>query len=291
MPAALALLVMTAAVMILSLLVMAAPHIGVIGQPAPQQGRHSLVRFPSHTTIQLNAAGLQRSAGPAANAPADQRVHSQRLQYAGQRTMALSIGIHHLGSLDFPRLHIVDLELPGVSEMLEDFARFISNRDSHHVFPFRFRILLANLIFVAAAAAAELPFSAAELILSALNAQRKAVYQRIRQFLPGRRVDPLHRGAGNAHLPAALLLRKAFLVNQADRFIFVHRQQDRRRTAAVDGDKPLRLGKMAHISVLFRPGHSPPPPGCHNALFAAIIAAFPAYVNISVDIRRKAPYS
>ena len=65
----------TAVALVVVLSVVAAHHIGVIGQRSGSQRLCRLVRVAGYTAIQLDACRRQRRLCAAANASADQRVH------------------------------------------------------------------------------------------------------------------------------------------------------------------------------------------------------------------------
>lgn len=61
----------------------------------------------------------------------------------------------------------------------------------------------------------------AETEIAAFDAKRPAVNNAVGKLFAGALVDTLYRSAGNLHEDTALLLTQAFLIDQADRFIFV----------------------------------------------------------------------
>ena len=75
----------TAVALVVVLSVVAAHHIGVIGQRSGSQRLCRLVRVAGYTAIQLDACRCQRRLGAAANASADQCVHMQRAQNTCKR--------------------------------------------------------------------------------------------------------------------------------------------------------------------------------------------------------------
>ena len=109
------------------LAVMVAVDGGVVGQAAREEGVHSGVSRAGRPAVQLDAGRSQRGLGAAADAAADQHVGVQLLQDAGQRAVALAVGAHHLAVDDLAVFHIVDLELFGAAEMLEDLAAGVSD--------------------------------------------------------------------------------------------------------------------------------------------------------------------
>ena len=69
-------LVMVSAGMPLTVVVVAAYGVGIVGQAASQQGLHLGVRTAGRTGVELNPRLSQGAAGAAADAAADQGVHS-----------------------------------------------------------------------------------------------------------------------------------------------------------------------------------------------------------------------
>lgn len=121
-----------AAVVALALLVvMIAGHIAVHGQSALQQLLHHCVGAAGRACVYRDARLGQRLARAAADAAADQHLHTLGLQKARQRTVALAIGVHHLAAGDLLALGLIQLELLGVAKVLEYVAVFVSNRDFH----------------------------------------------------------------------------------------------------------------------------------------------------------------
>ena len=126
----------TAVALVVVLSVVAAHHMGVIGQRSGSQRLCRLVRVAGYTAIQLDACCCQRRLGAAADTAADQRVHVQRAQNACQCAVAAAVGIYHLGRYDLPVFRVVDLELLRVAKVLKNFSVFVSDRNSHDVFSF-----------------------------------------------------------------------------------------------------------------------------------------------------------
>ena len=111
-------------------------QVGLKDQFASGQSLSRRVRAAGYAAVQLDACRCQRRLGTAANAAADQGVHPQRAQHTCQRAVAVAVAVHHLGGNDLALLHIIELELLCVAEVLEDLSVFIGYRDSHPVFSF-----------------------------------------------------------------------------------------------------------------------------------------------------------
>lgn len=107
---------------------------GVVVQIACQQSLYSCVCAAAYATIQLNACSSQRHLRPAADTAANQNVCLQRGQNTCQSTMTLAVGIHNLGRNNFAVLHIINLKLLSMSEMLKNLAVFIGYCNSHDIF-------------------------------------------------------------------------------------------------------------------------------------------------------------
>lgn len=176
---------LTAVALVVVLTVVIAHHIGVIGQGSGGQCFRRRIRITVHAAIQLDTCRRQCRLGTAADTAADQRVHMQRAQNARQRAVAAAVGIHHFRGNDVAVFHIVDLELLRVAKVLKNFSVFVSDRNSHDGFSFWLCILLIEFLLIAIAPSALPVAPVAKLIVSALDPQRQAVHQHVRQFFSG----------------------------------------------------------------------------------------------------------
>ena len=122
------------------LAVVVTADIGIEFQLALHQRLGCRIRIAGYTAIELDTRCCQRSLGTAADAAADQHLCIQGSQNTGQSAVAAAAGIHNGGRHNFPVLHIVNLELFGVAEMLEDFTVCVSYRDSHNMISFQVRV-------------------------------------------------------------------------------------------------------------------------------------------------------
>ena len=113
------------------MLVMIAAGVRIIFQASFCQGFRRHVSVTVHPGIQPDTCVRQRHLSAHANAAAYQRVCLGSLQETGQRSMTAAVGIYDLLPDDFAILHIIELELLRVSEMLEDLSVFIGDCDSH----------------------------------------------------------------------------------------------------------------------------------------------------------------
>ena len=86
----------TAVALVVVLSVVAAHHMGVIGQRSGSQRFRRRIRVTGHAALQLDTCRRQRRLGAAADTAADQGVHMQRTQDARQCAVSAAIGVHHL---------------------------------------------------------------------------------------------------------------------------------------------------------------------------------------------------
>ena len=124
---------MLTAVMMVAVLMVRAGRGGVEGQPAGNQRIDRLIRRALNAAINLNAGLCERDARAAADAAADQRVDTVRLQKARQRAMAAAIGRHNLAGNDLVTLYRVNFKLFGVPEMLENLSVVICGCNFHKI--------------------------------------------------------------------------------------------------------------------------------------------------------------
>ena len=164
-------------------------------------------------------------------------------QEACQSTVAAAHGIHHSGSAHSAIHHIVDLELSGVAEVLEDGSVFVSNCNSHGIGSF-----LVQFEIPAAAGNGAGGGSIAKAVIAAGDDQSLSLHHHPGKLAPGGLVDLRHRGAGDLHPLRALAVGQALQIHQADGLIFVQ------------GQRHLRLGFPAHRSKdgIVRKGADPP---------------------------------
>ena len=116
------------------MVMMVALDIGVKAEITGQVIGNRCVGITGTAAVELDAGLCQCHLGAAADAAADQNICIQAAQHACQSTMTAAVGVHHLRCNDCAVLHFVDLELLGVTEMLEDLTVSVSNCDSHDSF-------------------------------------------------------------------------------------------------------------------------------------------------------------
>ncbi len=79
-----------------------AVHIGIKRQRTVQESLHCLIGIALHTADQTDIGLRKRCLCAAANAAADQRIHTELCQQAGQRTVTAAVRIHHLRCNSLP---------------------------------------------------------------------------------------------------------------------------------------------------------------------------------------------
>ena len=115
-------LVMVSAGMPLTVVVVAAYGVGIVGQAASQQGLHLGVRTAGRTGVELNPRLSQGAAGAAADAAADQGVHSKSPQETRQGAMAGAACLHHPGGDHLALRRLVDFELLRMAKVLKNLS-------------------------------------------------------------------------------------------------------------------------------------------------------------------------
>ena len=186
--------------------------VGVILQRPLGQCLCGCVRETGHTAVKLNPSFGQRILCTHADASANQRVYLGGLQKACQCAVPAAVRRNDLLCNDLTILHVVELELLSVAEMLENLSVSVSYCDSHIFCSFLNDILCSLIV---------------EPIVSTPDQELFSIYQCRSNFSPCALVNGCHSGAGNAHLFGALLLRQAFAVKQADRLELIQSHDDR----------------------------------------------------------------
>ena len=130
-------------------------------------------------------------------------VHLESLQEGSQGAVAAAVGVDHRGADDLAVLHIIELELLGVAEMLENAAVFIGYCDSHGSFSFQ---MFQNGWFGGARAGLRAGIAGTEPVAAAADGQALAGDDGLGNFMPGGLVDLRGRGAGNVHPLRRLLM-------------------------------------------------------------------------------------
>ena len=113
--------------------VVVAADIGIVIQIAGQKCFHSIICVTGNAAIEFDAGLSQSHLCAAADAAADQNINTAAKQEACQSAVAAAVGIHDLGGNDVAIFDVVNLELLGVTEMLENQLVCVSNCNFHGV--------------------------------------------------------------------------------------------------------------------------------------------------------------
>ena len=134
--------VIVATIAIVMMPVMVTMGVRIIFQRSGGKSPCSFIRRSLYSGVERNARVRERHLSSHTNAAADQGIHFCSLQKAGQRAMAAAVGIYNLFADDFTALDVIQFELFGMSEMLEDLSILIRNRDSHSTCSFLHNVLI-----------------------------------------------------------------------------------------------------------------------------------------------------
>ena len=107
-------------------------NIGIVVQTSAEQCVHRRVSVPADTAVELDARLGQSCLGTAADASADQSVHTVLHQEACQCAVTAAVGINDFRMRDFAVRSFIKLELFGVAEMLKNLTVFIGNCNFHN---------------------------------------------------------------------------------------------------------------------------------------------------------------
>ena len=113
------------------MVMMVALNVGIKAQIASQEVCDRCIGVTAAATVKLNAGLGQSHLSTATDTAADQNICIECAKHTCQSTVAAAIGVHNFRSNDVAILHFVNLELLGVTEMLEDHTVSISNCNSH----------------------------------------------------------------------------------------------------------------------------------------------------------------
>lgn len=204
--------VIVATIAIVMMPVMVTMGVRIIFQRSGGKSLCGFVRRSLYSGVERNARVRERHLGSHADTTADQGIYFGSLQKASQRTMATAIGIYNLFAGDFTGLDVIQFELFGMSEMLEDLSVLIRDCDSHSIVPFLHNGLI-NLYRLKCTA-------------PTCYQQPLSMYERIRNFLPRAVVDCRNRGTCDIHLGSAGFLREALVIQKSQSFILIHRHSN-----------------------------------------------------------------
>ena len=186
--------------------------VGIILQcPCCQSLRGDVCRS-GHTAVKLDPRFGQRILRTHTNAAADQRINLRGFQEARQCAMPAPVGRYDLLGDNLAVLYVVELELFGMTEMLENLSVFVSYCDSHNVQSFLNDIFRPLIVEPIIATPDQKPFP---------------IYQRIGDFPPCALVDGSHRRAGNSHPFGTLLLRHPLAIEKPDSLKLIQTQYNR----------------------------------------------------------------
>ena len=113
--------------------VMVTADVGIVIQVACQECLHSIVSIAGNAAVELDACLSQSHLSAAADAAADQNVNAAAEEEASQGAVAAAVGVHDLGGNDGAVFNVVDLELLGMAEVLEDQFVCVSNCNFHGI--------------------------------------------------------------------------------------------------------------------------------------------------------------
>ncbi len=126
--------VMAAAVSVfVMVVVVVTAGVGIKGKPAFRKRFRRCVRRALYASVELDAGLGERHLCAHTDAAADERVDLSRLQEAGKRAVSAAVRINDLFRCDRSVLHVVQLELLGMPEVLEYFSVLKSDCDPHSV--------------------------------------------------------------------------------------------------------------------------------------------------------------
>jgi len=115
------------------MVMMVALNIGIKAQITCQEVCDRCVGIAAAATVKLNTCLSQGHLCTAADAAADQNICIQCAQNTGQGTVTAATGVDHFGCHNGAVLNFVNLELLGVTEMLEDLAVGVSYCNFHNL--------------------------------------------------------------------------------------------------------------------------------------------------------------
>ena len=104
---------------------------GVIVQAVCKECLHCLVRITVDTTEKLDACLCQSHLRTAADATANEDVCIQRRKKSCQGAVAATVGIYYFCIYDLAILHLVELKLCGMTEVLKDLSVFVGYCNFH----------------------------------------------------------------------------------------------------------------------------------------------------------------
>ena len=191
---------MLAAGVIVFMVMVIAAGVGIIGQGAIDQRQSRRIRITLHAAVQLDTGLSQRHLSTAADAAANEHIYLQAAEQARQRAVTAAIGgnQHLVGNLTV--LHLIELELLGVTKVLENLSVLIGDGNDHGSFSFRWFKMGAMLPGTGMTAGC---VAIAEAIVTTGNGQPLTGNEAAGHLVAGTFVDLGYRGAGDIHLGGA----------------------------------------------------------------------------------------
>ncbi len=200
---------------------------GIIFQRSIRKGFHRSIRRTLNSGIEPDACVGKRGLCAYAYASADQGVSLHGLQEACKGAVTASIGVDDLLVYNPAVLGVIQLELRGMPEVLEDLSVFICDCDSHGFSSFLNDFLMNFYRFV--------------FTMSACNQQPFPVHKDVGDLFSRAVIDCRHRSPGYVHSGGAGFLCEPFVVQKPQRFELVNGHPNAfrgcdviRRKAAID---------------------------------------------------------
>ena len=211
-------------------LMMVVPAAGrrVVMQAARQISGHGVVSGAGHTGAQLDPRLRQRVAGARADTAAQQDVDFQAGQEPGQGAVSAAFGEDGQPADNLAVFDVIHPELLAVPKVLKNIPVFVRYCNSHDKRSF-FRKIRggSGRKALPARTSAALPGQpGANLVRAAFNHENLAVDQTVGQLAARAFIDFGHCRTRNVHLPRALFVGLLFIIDQANRLVFVDRQHD-----------------------------------------------------------------
>ena len=107
-------------------------NIGIVAQISAEQCAHRCVSFSTDTAVELDTRLGQSCLRTAADASANQSVHTVLHQEACQCAVTAAVGVNDFRMRDFAVRSFIKLELFSVAEMLKNLTVFIGNCNFHN---------------------------------------------------------------------------------------------------------------------------------------------------------------
>lgn len=215
-------LTMVAAVVTILMIMMMALSLRIEAQAACTQGSCCLIGAAAHSAIKPYACCSEGSSGTASYASAYERVNSHGLEHACKGPVSCAVGIHHLAGHYMTILYIIDLELAGMSKMLEYLSILICHRYPHDILSFFCAVALSQSFFVAVVISMAAASSVTESVFSSPDVQGPALGQHEGKLFACIFIHLLDRGPSYLHELRTLLLGESLQVHEPYGLILVN---------------------------------------------------------------------